>query len=444
MSEWVLLVVGLVAGGAVAWLMASSRASGTIAELRSQIGQHQTALQGRDQEISSLHQQVRTESEQKVAAQTKLEEVQASWDEQRRLLEDAKKHLADAFSALASEALKGNRDEFLALAKGTFEKLQAEAKGELEIRQKAIEGVVQPLKESLDRYERGIQEMERSRHSAYGGLLEQITSLQRVTGSLDVALRGAQAQPRGRWGEVSLRRLSEMAGMSNFCDFTEQETFTGEEGKLRPDMVVHLPGDRDIPVDAKVPLQAFLEATTAVTEDERKNRLEQHCRLVRSHMEKLARSGYRDEFSPAPVVMFLPGESFLGAALEQDRTLLEDGMRRHVLLATPTTLFALLLSVAYGWSQKALEQNAQQISDQGKELYERIKKYLEHFDGVRLGLKKAVESYNSAVGSLESRVLVSARKLKEMGAATGEELEPVEPIEQVPRQLQAPEFSDGK
>jgi DNA recombination protein RmuC len=285
------------------------------------------------------------------------------------------------------------------------------------------------------------------RQSAYGGLeqhLKQLASeaekLQQQTGSLATALKGGP-QVRGRWGEMTLRRVAELAGMSEHCDFTEQETLTSEAGRQRPDMIVNLPGGRRIAVDAKVPLQAYLDAAAAGSEDERQKSLAHHGELVRKHMNQLAVRSYWEQFDRTPemVVLFLPGESFFAAALEQDRTLIEDGMEKRVILATPTTLIALLRAVAYGWRQEQLERNAQAISDLGKQLYDRVRTFVGHFEGVGSGLHRAIENYNKAVGSLESRVLPSARRFKELGAATGEEIVEAEPVDETPRALAAPE-----
>ncbi len=463
MSPWILLMIGAAFGGMVGWLLCAQRqssalsalkieaesktkvAEGTAAELRSRITEIETKLAGNEQ-------QLRDESRLRTAAETRLQETQANLEEQKRQLEEAKGKLTDAFRALSDEALKSNNKAFIELAAQTFGKIQAQAKGDLETREKAIEGLVAPLKESLKRYEEQIQTMERVRQNAYGSLEEQLRNLasvnqqlQKEAGTLANALKGGP-QVRGRWGEMTLRRVAELAGMSEHCDFTEQENFESGAGRQRPDMIVHLPNGREIAVDAKAPLQAFLDAAAASTEEERKGKLARHAQLVRERMKELAAKAYWDQFNPAPeiVVLFLPGESFFSAALEQDRELMEDGMEKHVVIATPTTLIALLRAVAFGWRQEQITQNAQTISDLGKDLYDRVRTFLGHFQNVGLSLKRATENYNRAVGSLESRVLPAARKFKELGAATGEELSEAEPVDETPRALIAPESDSGK
>jgi len=326
--------------------------------------------------------------------------------------------------------------------------LQAQAKGDLETRQKAIDGLVTPLKESLGRYELQILEMEKTRQKAYGTLDEQLRTLAQANQRLEEEtknLRSALSAPlkaRGRWGELTLRRVVELAGMSEHCDFTEQESINTESGRQRPDMIVNLPGNRRIAVDAKVPLQAFLDAVnTEKTEKERADALATHGGLVRGHMNQLAERKYWEQVGPELelVVLFLPGESFFSAALEQDRQLIDDGMQKKVVLATPTTLIALLRSAAYLWQQEKITQNAKEISNLGKEVYERLKTFLGHFQTVGTSMERAVESYNKAVGSMESRVLVSARKFKELGAAAGDEIPELNPVDEAPRALAAPE-----
>ena len=435
-GTFLLASLAAIVGGLIAWRLASSRAGGTIAELRSQIGQHQATLQSKDHEISLLNQQVRKESEQKVAAQTELNQVQVSLAEQREILQAAEKKLADTFNALADSALKSNNQAFLDLARTAFEKMKAEAETALETRKIAVESLVQPLRDSLERYQEQVHGMEQTRQSAYGSLIEQLRTLQKVTGSLDSALRTSQG--RGLWGQLQLRRVVELAGMSEHCDFTEQETFTTDAGQQRPDMIVNLPGGVRIAVDAKVPLQAFLDAEKAATDAERGELLARHGQLVRDHLNKLAAKAYWEQFDRTPdfVILYLPGESFFTVALQQDKTLVEDGWRKNVSLASPSTLIALLRGIAYGWRQERLARNAQEISELGKELYDRIRIFTTHFEELRSGLARAVDGYNKATGSLERRVLISARRFKELGAAASEEIMETETIEQTPRLLQ--------
>ena len=394
---------------------------------------------------SVLRDRFKLEGELRVKAETQLTEAQTNLEEQKKLLQESKVQLVETFSALSAEALKSNNKAFLDLAKSTFETIQSQATGELQTQEKSIEGVVVPLKEALERYEVQLHQVETARVNAYSSLEEQIRALaggnaqlQKETGSLVSALRSPHV--RGRWGEMTLRRAAELAGMSQHCDFTEQETFEGEEGRLRPDMMVNLPGDRRIVVDVKAPLQAFLDASNAATEEERVAHLARHAQLVRSHMEQLGSRNYWEQFDHAPeiVVLFLPGESFFAAALEQDKTLIEDGMEKRVILATPTTLIALLRAIAFGWRQESIAQNAKEISELGKQLYDRIATFVRHFEAVGSGLERSVDSYNKATGSLELRVLPSARKFKELGAATGEDIPQVQTVDEAPRSLVVP------
>jgi len=451
--EWALLAGGIFLGGVIGWFWASSRAAqrgadaeGRIKAAESSAAELRTQVTGLQQTAVQLQDKLRAESELKAASEARLQEAQASLEEQKKLLDDARQKLADTFNALAAEALKSNNQAFIQLAKSTFETIQAQAKGELETRQKAVEGLVAPLRESLERYEKQILDMEKTRQSAYGALDEQLRTLavsnqqlQKETGSLANALRAPQV--RGRWGEMTLRRVAELAGMSEHCDFTEQETFETEAGRQRPDMIVNLPGERRIAVDAKVPLKAFLDAASAASEPERQEHLSRHGQMVRAHMNQLALRSYWEQFEPAPemVILFLPGESFFAAALEQDRSLIEDGMEKKVVLATPTTLIALLRAVAYGWRQDQVAKNAQVISELGKQLYDRVRTFVTHFEGVGAALERGIESYNRAVGSLESRVLPSARRFKDLGAATGEEIQELEPVDETARALAARE-----
>ena len=375
-----------------------------------------------------------------------LVEQQKQAQEKLALLDDAKRQLADAFKALAADALKSSNTSFLELAKTQLEKFQESAKGDLEKRQTAIDELVKPVKESLGKVDAKLQEIEKSRIEAYSGLTEQVSSLSETqkelrgeTANLVKALRRPQA--RGRWGEIQLRRVVEMAGMLEHCDFVQQQSTDTEDGRLRPDLVVNLPGHKNIVVDSKAPLEAYLEAIEAPDDETRAAKFKDHARQVRNHIAALGRKSYFEQFDFTPefVVLFLPGEVFFSAALENDPELIELGVSQNVIVATPTTLIALLRAVAYGWRQERLAENAKAISELGQELYKRLSDLGEHMQKLGKGLGTAINAYNSAVGSLESRVLVSARRFKDLGAvAVGAEIEEIPPIETSSRLLQAP------
>lgn len=376
---------------------------------------------------------------------TRLEEERRAAAEKLALLDQAQIKLADAFKALSAESLRHNNQSFLDLAKSTLERFQEGAKGDLTQRQQAIDALMKPIKETLDKVGGSLGELEKARVGAYAELKEQVKALaagqgqlQAETRNLVTALRAPAV--RGRWGEIQLKRVVELAGMLEHCDFSQQETLTGDDGRLRPDLVVKLPGGKAIAVDAKAPLAAYLEALEAEG-DSRAERLRSHARQIRDHLTKLGAKSYWERLEPTPefVVLFLPGETFFSAALEADPTLIEAGVEAKVILATPTTLIALLRAVAYGWRQEQLAANAQQVADLGAELHTRLRTFVEHFGKVRNGLETAVEAYNKAVGSFETRVLVSARKLKELGASGGEDIESVEAIDKVPRAVQGGE-----
>jgi len=398
-------------------------------------------------QIETLATKLSEESQARVKAETQLADIQTRLVEERKLLAEAKTQLADTFKALAGDTLHSNSQAFLKLAQETFTKVMAEAKGDLGKRQEAINGLVKPLSESLLQFEQHVRGLEKSRQQAYTGLESHLKSLtatqqqlQKETGNLVTALRTPSV--RGKWGEITLKRVVELAGMSEHCDFTEQVTVQTEDGRIRPDMIVHLPAQRKIVVDSKVPLAAYLNALAAESEEQRKAYLKHHASQVRKHMRDLSSKVYWRQFEQAPefVVMFIPAESFFAAALDQDHDLLEDGMQSGVILATPTTLIALLRAVAYGWRQEQIAKNAQEISILGRDLYERMRTLAGYIAGIGKGLNKAVDSYNSAVGSLELRVLPAARRFKDLRAASGDDIELLTSVDKTPKSVTADEL----
>ena len=468
------LVIGLVVGGIAAWFAASAMSRAKVAETQGKLASKQEEAEKLLERVSQMNTRIdelnaslKSEAERRAASEARAERTAALEEESTRLrteitnlkatlaqieetlkkereatmeklklLEEARASLTDAFKALSSEALNTNNEAFLKLAKSTLETFHVQAKGDLTEREKAIQTLVQPLRESLERYEKQTGELEKTRVAAYSGLegelkrlLETGESLKKETGKLVTALSAPQV--RGHWGEITLRRVAELAGMVERCDFVEQESVDSPQGRLRPDMIVNLPNDRKIVVDAKATLKAYIEAIEATTEEERQIKHIEHAKQLRSRVTELCKKEYWDQFREAPefVVMFLPGEQFLGAALQVDPDLLEDAFTKRVIIATPTTLIALLKAVAYGWRQEALAENAQQISDLGKQLYERLATMADHLSELGKSLDKSIQSYNRAIGSFESRVLVSARKFRELGTTDKSEIPTLEQID---------------
>src|SRR5712672_966974 len=431
-------VIGLLFGSVLAWLALRSRSAGMSARL----SLREKELEGEKASLARL-QLAHTEL---VAGKARLEsalelERKAS-NEKIELVTRASEELRNAFKALASDALKSNNSSFLQIAQETLKRFQSDARGDLDARQKAVADLVTPVRESLSKVDAQIQQMEIARGEAYGDLKAQVQSLittqkelQSETGNLVRALRTPNV--RGRWGEIQLRRVVEIAGMLSYCDFSEQESVTTESGRLRPDLIVKLPGGKHVVVDAKTPLQAFLEAFETTDEDARRACLANHARQVRDHMNTLSGKKYWEQFEATPefVVMFLPGETFFSAALEKNSSLIEHGVLNRVIPASPTTLIALLKAINYGWNQEKLARNAQKISALGKELHDRLRLLAGHITQVGTGLDRAVESYNQAVGSLESRVLVSARKFAELGTSVADDIPELAPIETTARAL---------
>ncbi|WP_455370396.1 DNA recombination protein RmuC [Petrachloros mirabilis] len=407
--------------------------------LADELRRHSEAYQ---EELARVRKELADVSRARAVAETQAAETAKNVEEQKALLSQARHELAEAFQALSGEALKQNNEAFLNLARTSFQTLHAEAKGDLAQRQQAIDELVKPLTESLKRYDEQLRHLEQSRQAAYGGLDQHLKSLaetqQRLreeTGNLVSALRAPAV--RGRWGEITLKRVAELAGMVAHCDFIEQGSVPVEDSRLRPDMIVQLPGGRQIIVDAKTVLAGYLDAHEASTEERRIEGLRRHAAQVRSRMDELSLKAYWSQFEQAPefVVLFLPGEQFLGAALEQDPRLIEDGFAQGVVLATPTTLMALLRAVAYGWRQERLTAHAEEAGRLGKDLYERMAVLAEHVNDVGQALAKSVQAYNKAVGSLETRILPAARRFKELGVSSEKDIALLGPVEVVSRKV---------
>jgi DNA recombination protein RmuC len=429
-----------------------------IHEVQQQLAHEQTrcaTLEERASRVPTLEENLVQSSRELANLRARTVELTTGLDHERRqaqekiaLLEEAQVRLSQTFKALSADALSANNQSFLELAKTTLERFQESAKTDLATRQKAITEMLTPVHQALVKVDGKMLELEKERVGAYQVLRQQVAELvnsqkelRNETSNLVKALRAPTV--RGQWGEMQLKRVVEMAGMVAYCDFTEQVSVEGESGRLRPDMVVSLPGGQKIVVDAKAPLSAYLEALEAPDDQTRSDKLVEHARQVRTHIRALSQRAYWDQFQPTPefVVLFLPGETFFSAALEKDPTLIEAGVREKVILATPTTLIALLRAVAYGWRQESIAENAKAISDLGRELYKRLSDMGGHMSRLGRHLGQAVDSYNQTVGTVERRVLVSARKFKELDTSN-EEIDALGSIEHAPRLVQALELVD--
>lgn len=443
------LAVGVLLG----WVLASSRVHGLQSEaagLSAQLGETRKQLEVSRVEMEKLRKDLSAEQTLRTRAEADRQNERANLEEQKSLLSEAESKLREAFDSLAGKALEHSSQQFLQLAQERLGTLQKQASGELAQRQESIKGMVDPLQQRLTELQSHLRELESNRQSAYGELRTQVQTLaqtnrdlQKETGTLVSTLR--QPQVKGRWGELTLRRAVELAGMSPHCDFLEQVSVETGDGRLRPDLIVHLPGNARVVVDAKVPLHGFLKVAAAQTDVEREAGMAEHARLVRNHVNQLSSKEYWKQFEPSPdfVVLFVPGESFFSAALEKDPDLLEDAISAHVVLASPANLIAILRAVSYGWKQEQVAESAQEISALGRELFERLVSFTDHVQHIRGGLERANKSFNEAVGSLEARVLPAARKLKEKGIQSTGELEAVEPTETSLRALN-PALTEGE
>lgn len=386
---------------------------------------------------------------QKEGERVRLEAQVELYDQKIALMTDLQRELKHAFGSLSTEALEKNNRSFLDLAKSAFDRLQDAAKVDLDKRQGAILEMISPVKETLSKLDQGIRSIEKERKGDQESLKVQVQSLldnekqlKQETSNLVRALRSPLT--RGRWGEMQLKRVVELAGMLNHCDFFEQQQDETDEGRLRPDLIVRLPGGRQVVIDAKAPLEAYLEAVHADTDELRSLAFLNHARQVRAHVTSLSKKAYWERFQPTPefVVLFLPAETFFSAALEWDPSLIEMGAQNNVIIATPTTLIALLRSVAYGWRQENLSHQVQQLHVLGQDLYKRLGDMASHFSKMGKSLSSAVDSYNKGIGSLETRVLVTARKFKECGAVSPQ-ME-IETLEQIEKSARAPLSSDSE
>jgi len=435
------LVLLAAAVGACAWLAADRR---SLVQDRDRLHQEREQAQQAEANLRRENERLSNEIAQ---YKQKQQDLQQQHEAIQKQFDQAQKQLRESFQNLANEALDRSSKRFVEIAKDHLDGKKTEFQNVLDQRKQAVEQLVKPVRETLDKYQQNLQQMEKSRHGAYKELSQQVQQmaqdqrmLQQETRNLVQALR--RPEGRGRWGEMQLKRVAELAGMIEHCDFYEQSSVEGEGGKLRPDMLVKLPGERNIIVDAKTPVDAFINAVQSEEQDPREQYMQQHVRQIEHQAQQLAKKEYWAQFEHTPdfVVMFIPGESFLHAAAQRKPDLMENAMNRGVVIATPTTLISLLKVVALGWREERIAESAKHISDLGQELHERIATVTGHVEKLGKSLDQATSHYNKFVGSFESRVLSSARKFKELGADSSKELPAdgeVQPIETSPRELRS-------
>lgn len=430
------LVLGLVAGLLGGWLLLERSIVGPARKRGERLEATLDAEVGRSRELERELEGLRVQLKQQERAVT----------EKLELLDDAEQRLSNTFKALAADTLKGSGESFLKLAQLQLEKYQDQARSDLDQRKRSIDELVKPIADGLTKVDRKIEEVEKVRLEAYGALVAQIRGLgetqQRLHGETEKLVRALRTPSvRGRWGEIQLRRVVEIAGMIQHCDFVVQESVKTERGVRRPDMTIRLPNNRCVVVDSKVPLDQYLNSLETEDGDVQRQHLKEHAKQLRRHIQELAGKSYWDRLEDTPefVVLFLPGEAFFGAALEQDPTLIEYGVDQRVILSTPTTLIALLKAVAYGWKQEQISQSAAEIAGLGRQLYDRVRSFTTHLQSTGDALSSAVRAYNQAVGSFETRLLVSARRLRELGVASGDEVTGVTGIEQATRAISSPD-----
>lgn len=442
--EIIWFIVGALAGAVLVALFLRGREE-RVQSRAEMLGDQLDTLASRERETSDA---LGSAERELAELRATLAHERESTREKTELLEQARSELSDRFKALSSDALERNNRSFMALARTTLEKFQVEARDDLDKRKTAVSEMLKPIKESLDKVDGQIQRVESARSKAYGSLSEQVRTLAETqdrlrseTSNLVTALRAPAV--RGRWGEMQLRRVVETAGMLEHCDFDEQVSGSRDGQQLRPDLVVNLPGGKRVVVDAKTPLAAYLDALESDDPDEQNTHMAQHARQVSDHVTKLSAKAYWEQFDEAPdfVIMFLPGEPIFSEALRQNPNLIEEAAHQRVFVATPVTLISLLRAVAYGWQQETVAEGAREVNRLGRELHGRLGTLAEHFGKLGRSLDGAVQNYNRAVGSLEHRVLVTARRFGAHGADSEKGLETPLPIDRVTQELQAPELT---